>query len=273
MNARAERWRSAALEGAELGLFMISACLFGALLEFPGSPLHRALPDANLRRVLMGFAMGVTAVALIYSPWGRRSGAHMNPATTLTFWRLGRVSTPDAAAYVIGQFAGGAAGALLAASIARPWVSHPAVHYVVTKPGMAGVLAAFWAEAAIAFVLLSFVLRVSASRFERFTGVAAGLLIWLYIAIEAPVSGMSMNPARTLASTLASGDATALWLYFVAPPLGMLAAAQAFLFERGGAGRSQGCAKFRHDPRLTCRFCGRPAIASGVREPSAPTPH
>jgi aquaporin Z len=58
------------MEGAALGLNMLSACVFVVLLEYPTSPVHQALPDPALRRVLMGIAMGVTAIGLIYSPLG-----------------------------------------------------------------------------------------------------------------------------------------------------------------------------------------------------------
>jgi aquaporin Z len=73
------------MEAALLGIFMISACAFVVLLEYPSSPIRLALPNADLRRLLVGLAMGATAVALIYSPWGMQSGAHFNPATTLAF--------------------------------------------------------------------------------------------------------------------------------------------------------------------------------------------
>jgi aquaporin Z len=79
-------------EALGLGLFMVSACLATALFELPESPARRAFPSATARRALIGAAMGLTAIALIYSPWGKRSGAHMNPAVTVTFWRLGRVA-------------------------------------------------------------------------------------------------------------------------------------------------------------------------------------
>jgi aquaporin Z len=88
-------WPEYVSEAAGLGLFMVSACVFATALSHPASRLVQALPDPLVRRMLMGLAMGTTAVALIYSPWGRRSGAHLNPATTLTFWRLGKVATPD----------------------------------------------------------------------------------------------------------------------------------------------------------------------------------
>lgn len=95
-----------AIEAALLGAFMISACGFGVLLEHPDSPVHRAIGDPVLRRVLMGLAMGTTAIGLIYSPWGGRSGAHINPATTLTFWRLGRIQGTDVAGYIGAQLLG-----------------------------------------------------------------------------------------------------------------------------------------------------------------------
>src|SRR6185295_3355311 len=96
MQGKRVHWREALMEALGLGLFMVSAGVFGTLLESPASPVHRALPGPVLRRVLMGLAMGLTAVGLVYSPWGRRSGAHINPAFTLTMFRLGRVRGRDA---------------------------------------------------------------------------------------------------------------------------------------------------------------------------------
>src|SRR5262249_20675245 len=144
-----------ASEALGLGLFMLAACAFGALLEHPASLVHRALPDPLVRRALMGLAMATTLVASVHAPWGRRSGAHWNPAVTLAFWRLGRVRGADVPGYVVAQFAGGAAGVALAALVARPALAHPRVHFVVTRPGPAGAAAAFLAELVIAFLLFS----------------------------------------------------------------------------------------------------------------------
>ena len=99
----------------------------------------------------MGVAMGLTAVALIYSPPGRRSGAHMNPAVTLTFFRLGKISAVDAVAYVGAQFAGGAAGICLAILVFRRFAADAAVNYVATMPGSAGAPGAFAGEVVISF--------------------------------------------------------------------------------------------------------------------------
>jgi aquaporin Z len=106
-------WPEYVMEAAGLGLFMVSAGGFATLLFYPDSPLHKAVADPLHRRVLMGAAMGLTLIALVYSPWGKQSGAHLNPAVTFTFWRLGKVRGTDAICYALAQFAGGAFGVLL----------------------------------------------------------------------------------------------------------------------------------------------------------------
>jgi len=101
------------------------------------------------------------------------------------------------------------------------------------------------------------VLRTTSSeRWKRYTGVLAGLLVATYITIEAPLSGMSMNPARTVASALAAHHWTAVWIYFAAPLLGMMIAAEAFVRTRGT--RSIPCGKYMHgEPCLFCEHVAR----------------
>src|SRR5437667_394193 len=77
LDALKRHWPEYLMEAAGLGLFMISAAVFATVLEYPGSPLHKAIPDPLVRRALMGLAMGLTAIGLIYSPWGHESGAHV----------------------------------------------------------------------------------------------------------------------------------------------------------------------------------------------------
>ena len=217
-DALRRHWPEYLMEAAGLGLFMISAGVFATLLWYPGSPLAQAVPDGILRRALMGLAMGLTATLIIYSPWGQRSGAHINPAVTLTFWRLGKVATWDAIFYVAAQFAGGLLGVLALARLLGAAFAEPPVSYVATMPGPGGVTAALVAEVVISFGLMAIVLlATNTPRLMRFTGLFAGLLVATYITFEAPLSGMSMNPARTLASALPGGLWHALWIYFVGP--------------------------------------------------------
>ncbi len=251
----ATRWPEYSIEAALLGVFMISACVFTVLFELPSSLVRQTVPSAFLRRALTGVAMGLTAMALIYSPWGQRSGAHINPSVTLTFYRLGKIRVCDAALYVLSQFAGGLAGVLIAARLLGSTVAHPDVHYAATYPGRYGVFPAVLSEFIISFLLMLMVLCVSNHpRLSRYTGIFAGLLVASYIAFEAPFSGMSMNPARTLASALPSGIWSGFWIYIVVPPLGMLAAAELFL--RSAGRESIRCCKLYHNPQRDCIFCG-----------------
>lgn len=246
-----QHWPEYLMEALGLGLFMVSAGLFGTLLEAPGSPLRQTITDPFLRRSLMGVAMGLTAVGLIYSPWGRRSGAHINPAVTLTFLRLGKVAPWDACFYIVAQILGGTAGVLLVGLLVRQAFWEPPVRAVVTVPGGAGATAAFAAELVISFGLMTAVLWTSNSqRLTRYTGLFAGSLVALYIAVEAPFSGMSMNPARTVASAWPTAVWTDWWIYFTAPVAGMLLAAEI----HGRARRRVYCAKLNHGGRSRCIF-------------------
>ena len=253
MQTMRRHWPEYLIEAACLGIFMVSACAFTTLLGHPDSPVEHAVRSDLARRMLMGIAMGGTAISLIYSPWGMRSGAHMNPAVTLTFWRLGKVSAPDALFYAGAQAAGGVLGVLVASALLGPRIADPAVRYAVTVPGRLGPVPAFAAEVVISCILMSLILAVTNTpRIARFTGLCAGALVATWITIEAPISGMSMNPARSLASALPSGIWTAFWIYLLAPPLGMLAAAE--IRTRLLRQEHVLCAKLHHDNDQRCIF-------------------
>ena len=246
-------WTEYAIEAWALATFMVSAATFAAVLYHPLSPLASRISSEWLRRGLMGLAMGSTAVSIIYSRWGQRSGAHMNPAVTLTYFRLGKVAPVDLVGYATAQFIGGIAGIAAATVLLGRVVSHPSVNYVTTMPGAMGEAAAFLAETGMTFVLMLTVLTISNHpRLARWTGVCAGVLVWMYITFEQPLSGMSMNPARTFGSALVAGKYAGVWIYFTAPPLGMLLAADLFT-RRYGAHRVV-CAKLHHPATGPCIF-------------------
>ena len=91
-----DHWPEYLMEAAGLGLFMVSASVVTTLFEYPHSSLFAALPNPTIRRVLIGIAMGLTAIAIIYSPWGKRSGAHLNPAVAKPFNTHGKEKWPGA---------------------------------------------------------------------------------------------------------------------------------------------------------------------------------
>lgn len=178
----------------------------------------------------MGIAMGLTAIALVYSPWGKRSGAHFNPAVTLAFFRLGKFTPWDSFFYVLAQFIGGLTGVKLVAVLWGHLFTDAPVHYIVTVPGKWGIGTAFVAELLMAFALMLMVLIVSNhQRWFRLTGIFAGLMLATYITLAAPISGPSLNPARSFASALSAQVWTAFWIYYFAPPLAMMVAVELYL--------------------------------------------
>jgi aquaporin Z len=255
LSALHRHWPEYLIEGWALGMFMISAGAVTTLFDYPGSPLNQALQDGDLRRVLTGICMGLTAMALIYSPWGKRSGAHMNPAVTLTFLRLGHVAHWDAVFYIVAQFVGATLGVLIVLAVLGDAFAEPPVRYVATLPGMRGVWVALLAELAISFAMMTTILRASNSpQLMRFTGIFAGILVATWISVEAPLSGMSMNPARTFASALPANVWTGFWLYMLAPVAGMQAAAALFTWQRGRSAVK--CSKLIHADDQRCIHCG-----------------
>ncbi len=251
--ALSQHWPEYLMEGAELGIFMISACVFTVLLEYPGSPVYQAIADPFLRRALVGLAMAATAISIVYSGWGKQSGAHFNPAVTLTFLRLKKIAPWDAAFYIVAQFAGSVAGVALASLFIGMALAHENVNFAVTAPGPTGRGVAFAAEIIISFVLFTTILNVSNHKnLSRYTGLFAGALVATYITFEAPYSGMSMNPARTFGSAISARAFGNLWIYFVAPPIGMLLAAEIYMRMRSA--KEVYCAKLNHNNSKRCIF-------------------
>ena len=267
-SALREHWPEYLIEVWALGSFMVSAGIVATLLGAPDSPIHRAIPNAMWRNVTGGVTMGLTAIALIHSGWGKRSGAHMNPAVTLTFLRLGKIRPWDALFFVLAQVLGGTAGVLLVAGLFGHAFTDPPVSYAATMPGPLGPSVAYFAEVAIsAFLILVVLFLSSSAQFARFTGFAAGCLVAAYITFESPLSGMSMNPARSFASAAPGMQWQHLWIYITAPLLGMLTGAQIFLALTGA--RRSLCAKLLHPLGVRCIHCGyEPPVEAADRTPS-----
>ena len=257
IKALRNHWPEYLMEAWGLGLFMVAACIGTAILWHPESPVQHWVGDSPyLQRLLMGVAMGLTAIFIVYSKWGKRSGAHINPALTLTFLRLGKIKPWDALFYVIFQFIGATIGVGLVWLLLGSALAMPQVNFAVTIPGDAGIWIAFLAEFLISAGIMATVLIVSNNeKLTHLTGIFIGCLLVLYIVFEAPYSGMSMNPARTVGSAVVANVWTGMWLYFAAPTLGMLLAAEIYLWTKGKD--AVHCAKLHHTSDVRCIFkCG-----------------
>ena len=224
-----------------------------ALMWGQGSPIPVIEPPM-LRRFLTGLLFAAGATAVVNSPIGQRSGGHINPAVTLAFWHLGKVAGRDVLPYIAAQTAGAFAGVALAAAVCGEMAR--SVQLAATVPGDGwtwGAALAAELAATFALVFLIFVCVNKPSVAAR-TGVIAGALVVVLVTIEAPISGTSVNPARSLAPAALFPVWRDLWIYFAGPIAGALLATVAYRHQWGG---STVCAKLYHTAKYPCPFaCG-----------------
>jgi aquaporin Z len=264
--AIATHWREYLMEAAELGALMLGICLFGTLFYSSASPLSGfALPPEG-KAMIMGFCVAATTFLIIRSPFGRRSGAHFNPAITLTYLWLGRIHRWDALCYVLAQFCGALTGVFVARQILGTHLSAAPVLYVVTTPGTYGIATAFLAEYLLSGVLMGLVLFATNHRIlARFSPLLIASLTVFYYAMCSSIAGFSVNPARTFSSAFFARLWWGVWIYFVAPCLGMLTAAATYIRAAGPA--KVYCAKVFHDLHSPCPFPCRFRQLYRYREP------
>jgi len=230
-----------------------------------GSVMTEVIPSEPWRRLATGvlFAGGGTAVVL--SPLGQRSGGHLNPAMTLAFWLRGKITHTDAATYVLAQTLGAVLGVLIVEAVAGEAAA--TVNLGMTTPGLGySATVALAAELVITFSLIFLVFwAVDRRSVAPLTPYLAGVLIAFLVMIEAPISGTSLNPARSLAPAALMGMFDHLWLYFVGPIVGAVLAVGVYR-GIGGEKTATGCAKLHHTDQYPCLFegCGYRRIAAGT---------
>ncbi len=231
-------------------------------LDFgPGSPVARAVPSTSLRLLFTGMLFAGSGSLVAVSPLGRRSGAHLNPAVTFAFWLTRHVHPHDLGGYVCSQCLGALAGTFLAALAWNGTAA--AVGFARTVPGRGlSPTAAAGIEAAMtALLVLTIFSFVSSRRTMRWTPIAVWVLVSLLVWQGAPLTGTSLNPARSLGPALVGGSAGELWVYFAGPLAGAAAAvALAYIFS---GGRRLLTAKLFHDPGYPCVFKTSKTIAPG----------
>jgi len=239
-------WPEYAIEGGFLFAFVLLAGVVSAWLQAAGTG------SEILHRVLSGALLGGLLVAMIYSPWGRRSGSHMNPAITLAYIRLGKVGRWDGVFYIVAQLAGALAAVLLLRSGALlPPASAPAS--LAATIGPSNLWVAFATQFVLATVAMLLILFTSNhASFFRWTGAVYGLLVMLVVACVSPLAGFGMNAARLLAVDATSELGLLRWLNLLPPLLGMQLAIEVY---RLFTGRSQVlCAKLAHNTHGRCIF-------------------
>jgi glycerol uptake facilitator-like aquaporin len=189
-------------------------------LRDPGSPLYIA--DLHVALGVIGVLSGAVLTGLIFTPPGRRSGGHMNPAVTVALWLVDAFPGRSVPPYVLAQLAGSAAGTGLARLAWGDAVSLPSVAYGAIRPAPTWEPASvFLAEAGSMMALILAVgFFLAHTRYIRLLPYVIGLSVALVITLLGPLSGGSINPARQFGPAALSGQTTDLWIYLIAPILG-----------------------------------------------------
>ncbi len=244
---------------------LVAAGLSIVILDFgAGSPVLRLLPDPGLRRLVTGFLFGAIGATIAISPVGKVSGAHINPVVTLAFWMKRKMSVPHAAGYVVAQLAGAIAGAWPLIFWGHMGSS---IEFGATFPG-AGYTAF---QAALGEVITTFGLIVGLffflghNRLRAYTPMLFPFLYAAMVYLEAPVSGTSTNPARSVGPSVIAGDWRGWWIYWVGPLAGTLLglAAGRFTLLRRFEVEVAKIYHFEHDPHgIFHRHSSKPPAAA-----------
>jgi MIP family channel proteins len=220
MDGRPDLLRRAAAEG--IGVFALVFAGCGAIVaeaEHPGA----------LGAIGIAFVFGLIVMAMVYAT-GHLSGAHLNPAVTLAFALTRHFPGRETVAYLAAQVAGALVAAALLAAV---WPSQPA-DLGTTLPSV-GTGSAFVYEVVLTAFLMFVIMAVATD--TRAVGAGAAIAIGGTVGLDAlfggPVTGASMNPARSLGPALVSGELHDLWIYLTAPLLGAAIGALAYQLVRG----------------------------------------
>jgi aquaporin Z len=192
---------------------------FALVFAGTGAIVIDAASGGAISHVGVALTFGLIVMAMI-STFGDVSGAHLNPAVSIAFCAAGRLSSRDLAPYIAAQCAGAFAASLTVYAL----FPKSATLGATIPAGSAG--QSFVLELILTAILMLVILAVSSGSKEK--GITAGIAIGATVALEAmfagPISGASMNPARSLAPAVVSGKVAHVWIYLVAPVVGALVA-------------------------------------------------
>ena len=250
MTAESLHWREWLAELAGTAVLIIGG-LGAVTLDFGSrSPVVPLLPSHSARLLLTGALFAGMGSLVAISPLGRVSGAHLNPTVSLAFWLSGKMHRHDIAAYVVAQCTGAWVGAMV---LWLSWPDFATVGYGVTRPGLSMMpVEALVIEVGMTALLIGTILTfVSSMRTARWTPLAAWVVVTLLVWQGAPLTGTSLNPARSLGPALVAWNFGDLWLYVIGPIGGSVVAT---LLVVGGARLRPATAKLFHDPRYGSIF-------------------
>ena len=237
------------------------------ILDFgKGSPVASMLPSAGDRRLLTGFLFGCTGAAIALSWVGKISGAHINPAVSVAFWMLGKMRGRHALANVVAQCAGGLVGAL---PLLAWGVMGRSIAFGATEPGIGysnGMAVGGELVTTFAMILL-LLMFVGHRRLRRFTPGLFPPLYAVMVFLEAPVSGTSTNPARSIGPMVMAGAWQGWWVYWVGPALGMALAIAVYQssWMKGFEVEAAKVYHFAHDPEQLFTL-GRKVVEAAMPE-------
>jgi aquaporin Z len=239
------------LETAFLLFITLSAVTFNFGSD---SPLAIVLPNSSVRRLITGLMLAGSGPLMAISPLGKLSGAHMNPAISLAFWLQGKMHRHDLVGYIASQFLGAALGAGLVVLIWRGRAA--SVHNGVTTPGVGyPIWSVFLIEMGLTCLLvLAIFLFVSSHRLMYWTPLMTWILVAFMYWLAAPISGSSLNPARSFGPALVSWFWRDQWLYYLASPIGALLAVVLFRSLSLVGINDVLTTKMFHAPRYRCIF-------------------
>jgi aquaporin Z len=191
-----------------------------------GSPMATLIPSVKVRQAMTGFLFGSVGASIALSPIGKISGAHINPAVTIVFWLFRKIEGRLAITYILAQLTGAIVGCLpllLWDQMGR------SIRFGGTFPGDSyTVQTALFGEVITTFTMVTLlVLFIGFRRIRQFTPYMFPILYAILVPLEADISGISTNPARSFGPAVISGQWDSWWIYFAGPIAGALLASLA----------------------------------------------
>lgn len=188
-----------------------------------GSPMAKLIPEIKIRQMMTGFLFGSIGASIALSPIGKLSGAHINPAVTMVFWLFRKIEGRLTITYIFAQLTGAIVGCLPLIIWGQMGRS---IDFGVTIPGAGySVQAALLGEVITTFALVTLlVVFIGFRQIRRFTPYMIPVLYGIMVPLEADISGISTNPARSLGPAVISGQWDAFWIYIIGPMTGALLA-------------------------------------------------